>query len=177
LLIILIIGISTQKQTPTIPTPVKNIEYYTKYYVSYWFDYYKINGMVDPLTGYVVTKQGIEKQIYKIVKWESGFKPISKSWEKTTHCYSYGLMRLLPSTAKDMGWEFDNNDELYNVKNNLKYGIKYYCKQIKRYNGSMKKAVAAYNAGGAYYTKCGSKYINMVYHADDVKLYTMAKID
>ena len=65
---------------------------------------------------------------------------------------------------------------------NLKYGIKYLCKQIKRYDGNMEKGVASHNAGGAYKkmvcinkgNKCKMKYINEDYV--DIVYYNTLKL-
>jgi soluble lytic murein transglycosylase-like protein len=149
---------------------VKNEKLYiiekVNYWTNYWANYYKLNDKIDPLTKEKITKRYIENIVFKMIKLESRGDPNSKVWEKSLNCYSYGLLSLVPSTAKhDLGWNFKKEEELFDIDKNLKYGIKYLCKQTKRYNGSVKRGIASYNAGGVYYAK-GSKgkyYINQKY--------------
>jgi soluble lytic murein transglycosylase-like protein len=142
------------------------------YWVNYWVNYYRLDkGMIDPTIKEKITKQMIEKYEYRLIKHESRFVARSRSWEKSLKCYSYGLTRITPMTAKDEGWNFKDEDELYNIDKNLKYGIKYFCKQISRYHGCVKRGIASYNAGGVYYAKgsegqyyINQKYVNIVFY-------------
>ena len=142
------------------------------YWTNYWVNYYKLDKMIDPLTNEKLTKRMIENKVHKMIKLESRGNPKSTFWEKTLNCNSYGLLSLVPNTAKhDLGWDYKNLEELFDIDKNLKYGIKYLCKQTKRYNGSIKRGIAAFNAGGVYYIKhsdgkhyINQKYVNIVYH-------------
>ncbi|MEJ2061606.1 MAG: lytic transglycosylase domain-containing protein [Gammaproteobacteria bacterium] len=53
-----------------------------------------------------------------------------------------GLMQLMPSTARRLGV-----DHLFNPKQNIKGGVRYLSKLLKRYDYNLKRALAAYNAG------------------------------
>ncbi len=82
--------------------------------------------------------------VYAIIKVESNFKEgvVSSSG-------AVGLMQLMAPTAKDvatkMGKEFDI-DMLYNAKDNIMLGAKYYSLLIEKY-GNITVALMAYNAG------------------------------
>ncbi|OGF50865.1 MAG: hypothetical protein A2231_10985 [Candidatus Firestonebacteria bacterium RIFOXYA2_FULL_40_8] len=81
-----------------------------------------------------------------IIKSESTFNPIAVS-EKG----AVGLMQLMPDTAEEMAHElnvdFVNIEDLYNPEINIHLGYYYMVKLLKRYNGNMVFALAAYNAG------------------------------
>jgi soluble lytic murein transglycosylase-like protein len=61
---------------------------------------------------------------------------------------SIGVCQIKLSTAKDLGFKGTEKD-LMNPKRNIHYAAKYLSKQVKRYNGSIEKAVIAYNIGHA----------------------------
>ena len=68
---------------------------------------------------------------------ESGYNPkaISKRGAK-------GLMQLMPSTAEALGVE-----DIFNPEQNISGGIRYFKQLVKRFDGNLKLALAAYNAG------------------------------
>ena len=122
-------------------------------YCQEWTRYYHIKN---------VSLEKVEDAILSTIQLESGFKANSKSWEPTLKAYSYGLMRIVASTARFMGWHGKRNTELLDPDTNLKYGIKYFCYQLARYHGSLIHAILAYNAGGVY-RNAYSNYINYCY--------------
>ncbi len=71
------------------------------------------------------------------IKQESGFKPNARSW-----CGAQGLMQLMPGTARDLGVK-----DAWNIEQNIDGGCKYIRQMLDRFDGDLKKAVAAYNAG------------------------------
>jgi soluble lytic murein transglycosylase-like protein len=75
--------------------------------------------------------------IKAIIMAESGYntKAVSKSGAK-------GLMQLMPKTAKAMGVE-----DILNPHQNITGGIQYFKQLVNRFNGDVKLALAAYNAG------------------------------
>ncbi|NCN40019.1 lytic transglycosylase domain-containing protein [bacterium] len=77
--------------------------------------------------------------LMSIARQESGFNPKAKS-----HANAQGLLQLLPSTARQLAG--GRNQNLYNKHTNVRLGVKYLDKQIKRFN-SVELALAAYNAG------------------------------
>lgn len=70
----------------------------------------------------------------------------------------YGLMQILCSTAKDIGFQGDCN-QLFSPSVNLYYGTKYLRWQYDRY-GNWRKAISAYNAG--HYTETNRGYTDSV---------------
>ncbi len=81
---------------------------------------------------------GVDKNIIKsVIMTESAGnnKAVSSSKAK-------GLMQLMDSTAADMGV---NN--VFNPQENINGGTKYLSQMLRQYNGDLKLALAAYNAG------------------------------
>lgn len=59
---------------------------------------------------------------------------------------SLGLCQVHLGTARDLGFK-GTRKELSDPRTNIYYSAKYLNHQLSRYNGSIYKAVAAYNAG------------------------------
>ena len=132
-------------------------------YCREWKEYYHITN---------VSLDKIEDAMIATIQHESGFKSNTRSWESSIHCYSYGLTRIVASTARFMGWHGKRNTELLDPETNIKYGTKYFCYQLSRYHSSIQKAILAYNAGGVYVDIYNDyinyRYLKMVYE----KYYT-----
>lgn len=75
---------------------------------------------------------------------------------------SFGIMQLKFRTARAMGFEGPVTD-LYDWRKNLRYGVRYLNYQLDRYDGNLRKAVSAYNAGHAKYRKDRKGFINQSY--------------
>ena len=75
--------------------------------------------------------------IKAIIMAESGYntKAISKKGAK-------GLMQLMPRTAQSLGVE-----DIFNPHQNITGGVQYFKQMVNRFNGDVKLALAAYNAG------------------------------
>ncbi|MBY6223887.1 transglycosylase SLT domain-containing protein [Ferrimonas balearica] len=81
-----------------------------------------------------------------VARRESALYPLARS-----HADAYGLMQLLPSTAKrtarQIGASYRDAQDLYDPKRNIQLGSAYYQGLMERYDGNRLLASAAYNAG------------------------------
>ena len=167
-LIILLVFFPTKKvydSSETIKNFVNLIEINEKW-AQYYFDYYELGKYKNDITGKYLTKENIENLGLAIMKWESNINNKQKKWENKVREYSYGQYCLLGSTAKYMGWEGNNYNELLDPEINAKYSIKYLCIQLKKYDGNIDKALAAYNAGKCRYDEHGK--IRNYYYVENV---------
>ena len=72
-----------------------------------------------------------------VMEQESRFRPRAQS-----HVGARGLMQLMPRTGRWMGAR-----DLYDPEQNVDAGVKYIKYLHKRFNGDLKKTIAAYNGG------------------------------
>ena len=61
-----------------------------------------------------------------------------------------GVMQLMPATARSLGV-----DDPFDARRNIMGGAKYISQQLKKYNGNIDLALAAYNAGSGNVAKYG----------------------
>lgn len=83
--------------------------------------------------------------IHAIIMAESSYNPRAVS-----HRGAQGLMQLMPTTAKWLGIE-DSFDPAMNIDG----GVRYFKRLLDRFDGDVKLALAAYNAGSRYVRKYG----------------------
>jgi soluble lytic murein transglycosylase-like protein len=83
------------------------------------------------------------------MKQESAFNPNAYRAEPQIKDGSTGLMQVLLNTAKTMDTTA-TQQKLFDPAYNIDIGTKYIAKNLARYDGNVKDAIAAYNAGSAY---------------------------
>ena len=93
---------------------------------------------VDEIISSVSKKYNVDENFIRaIIKQESGFNP-----NATSKKGAMGLMQLMPKTAKGLGVA-----DAYNPTQNVDGGVRYIKSLMDKYDGDMKVALAAYNAG------------------------------
>lgn len=91
-------------------------------------------------------KYGLAPELVKsVVAAESSWRVDAES-----HAGAQGLMQLMPGTARDMGVS-----DSFDPRQNIEGGTKYLSSLVKRYDGDVKKALAAYNWGPGNLAKGG----------------------
>ncbi len=91
---------------------------------------------------------GVDKNlIYAVIRTESGFRP-----EVESHAGAVGLMQLMPSTFEWLQESLDGEishdvTALTDPGINVRYGTYFLSMLLKDYDGNVRTAAAAYNAG------------------------------
>ena len=75
--------------------------------------------------------------VYAIIMAESGYNPKAVSKRG-----AMGLMQLMPATAEALGVE-----DSFNPEQNINGGVRHFKSLVTRFDGNIKLALAAYNAG------------------------------
>jgi hypothetical protein len=103
------------------------------------------NPAIASLVRRIAREEGInENQFPALVYQESRFNPCARSGAG-----AIGLAQLMPGTAGDLGVN------PHDIEQNLRGGARYYKQQLRRFNGDVSLALAAYNSGHGNVQKYG----------------------
>jgi len=118
-------------------------------------------------------KTGLDPALIKaIMEWESNFKSHLVTPESKGR-YSYGLMQILDTTARDV-WGVSDMNTLLSPRTNIFYATQYLKGLKKRYPHNIKNVIAGYNAGSARFDVFGD-YVNQNYVDQVYKRYLKYK--
>ena len=107
----------------------------------------KTNQQPSVLTERQMIKQSVQKAAAKyhlspdlisaVIRAESNFEV-----EAVSRAGAKGLMQLMPATARELGVT-----DIFDIDQNIQGGAKYLRKMLDQFDGNVRKALAAYNAG------------------------------
>jgi len=81
-----------------------------------------------------------------IIRQESNFNR-----KAVSHATAQGLMQVMPQTAKEIAGDVGKRYySLFNVKNNVQFGVYYIRKMLDTFDGDIELAIRAYNCGPTY---------------------------
>lgn len=106
----------------------------------------------------IAQRKGVPPEVLRVLpaiaKVESGFDPMAKNKNSTAS----GLFQLTKAARQDVGVT-----DPFNVQQNIEGGTDYFMMLYNRFNGDIRKALAAYNQGaGNVNSKAGRDYARKV---------------
>ncbi len=120
---------------------------------------------VENLIQRVSAQVGVDSDLVRAhMKRESDFRPNAVREEPQINDASIGLMQVLVKTAQwIMNDQSIGRKELFEPEFNIRVGVTYIKRNLDRYAGNTKMAIAAYNAGSAMYKNDGRTFVNQPY--------------
>jgi len=120
------------------PSLIEEYDYANAEYSSSFIGGNKAERLIHPIVIQAAYRYQIHPALVKaIIMAESGYnaRAISNKGAK-------GLMQLMPATARALGVE-----DVFNPKQNISGGVRYFKQLVNQFDGNIKLALAAYNAG------------------------------
>lgn len=120
---------------------------------------------LNPIIKEMSVKYNVPEALIKaIIQVESNWDVNASRYEANLNDSSWGLMQVLLKTARDILKKPNLTiSELINPRTNIEAGTAYLSYQLKRYNGNITDAIAAYNAGSAKFNPVTKMYSNQSY--------------
>lgn len=110
-------------------------------------------GALERVARQMAEARGIDPDLFvRLIDRESKFNPAARS-EKG----ALGLAQAMPETAKNPGFGVKPISDRLDPVESLRFGADYFAAMLKRYDGDVEKALAAYNFGPGNVDK-GRKY-------------------